>query len=52
MNEKEEARGGAEGEADSPLSRETDVRLDQGLQDHELSPRQKLNGLSHPSAPD
>ena len=42
--------GGEEGEADSLLSREPDVGLSLGPQDHDLRGRQKLNQLSHPGA--
>ena len=44
--EREHKQGGA-GEADSPLSRETDS----GLGDHDLSQRKLLNRLGHPGAP-
>ena len=43
----------AEGEADSPLSREPDAGIDgliPGPWDHDLSWRQMLNRLSHPGA--
>ena len=44
--------GGAQGgEADSPLSREPDVGSMLGPQDHDLTPRQMLNQLSHSGAP-
>ena len=41
--------GGAEGEgeADSPLSREPNVRLNPRTQDHDLRRRQMFNQLSH-----
>lgn len=38
----------AEEEAGSMLSREPDVWLDLGLQNPDLSPRQRPNRLSHP----
>ena len=40
-----------EREADSPPSREPDVGLGPRTWDHDLSPRQMLYRLSHPSAP-
>ena len=42
---------GAEGEADSPLSREINWGSIPGPQDHDLGPRQTLNRLSHPGVP-
>ena len=44
-------RGEGEEEADSPLSRKPDGDSISGPQDHDLSPRQTLNRLSHPGAP-
>ena len=48
--ERAQAGGGAEGEegADSPLSREPDGDLIPEPQDHDPSPREMLNQLSHP----
>ena len=40
-----------EGLRDSPLSREPNSGAIPGLQDHNLSGREMLNQLSHPSAP-
>ena len=41
-----------EGEAGSPLSREPDMGLNPRTLDHDLSRRQKFNGLRHPGAPE
>ena len=41
-----------EGEADSPLSRETDMGLDPRILRYNLSRRQTLHPLSHPSTPE
>ena len=41
---------GAEGEADSLLSREPNAGLDPRTQDHDLNQRQTLNQLSHADA--
>ena len=50
MREKEHEQGvKGEEEAYSPLSREPNMGLDPGPRDHDLSPRQTLEQLSHPS---
>lgn len=51
MSEEDE-RGEAEGDADSPPSREPMRDPIPGLQDYDLSRRQLLNQPSHPGAPE
>ena len=51
VREKAQARGRAEGEADSLLGREPHLELGPRTLDHDLSPRQILNQLSHPGTP-
>ena len=54
LRKREHEQGGGaerEGEADSPLSREPNVGLIPGPQEHDLSLRQTPNQMSHPDTP-